>query len=73
LLNAIDAWLVDPKNLAKRAAKKLALDPLLQNARASQRVILNPYSHSTPVTLAKGEVQLAINAVRALSDEFRKK
>ena len=73
LLNAIDAWLVDPKNLAKRAAKKLALDPLLQNARASQRVILNPYSHSTPVTLAKGEVQSAINAVRALSDEFRKK
>jgi hypothetical protein len=72
LLNAIDAWLVEPKHAMKRAAKKAALDPLLLAARASQRVILNPYSHSTPVTLAKGEVQSAIDAVQNLSAEFRK-
>lgn len=72
LLNAIDAWLVEPKHAVKRAAKKAALDPLLLAARASQRVILNPYSHSTPVALAKGEVQSAIDAVQTLSAEFRK-
>ncbi|WP_353228920.1 AAA family ATPase [Novosphingobium sp.] len=72
LLNAVDAWLVEPKHAAKRAAKKVVLDPLLQAARASQRVILNPYSHSTPVTLAKGEVKSAIDAVQNLNAEFRK-
>ena len=68
LLNAIDAWLSD----AKRAAQKAALDPNLTAARACRSVILNPYSHSTPVTLVTAEIQTAIDAVTTLNAELKK-
>ena len=68
LLNAIDAWLSD----AKRAAQKAALDPHLTAARACRSVILNPYSHSTPVTLVTAEIQTAIDAVTTLNAELKK-
>jgi energy-coupling factor transporter ATP-binding protein EcfA2 len=68
LLNAIDNWLADPA----RAAKLAVLDPLLKNARTCRSVILNPYSHSTPVTLVAAEIQSAIDAVSALDVELKR-
>ena len=68
LLNAIDTWLSD----AKRAVQKAALDPHLTAARACRSVILNPYSHSTPVTLVTAEIQTAIDAVTTLNAELKK-
>ena len=64
LLNGIEAW-IDDKPLRK--AKRPAVDPLIAAAKACRSVILNAYSHSTPVTLCKAEIQVAINAVRALN------
>lgn len=67
LMNAIDSWLGDPK----RAVPKATLDPHLVAARASRTVILNPYSHSTPVTLVTAEIQSAIDAVETLDAKFK--
>ena len=67
LMNAIDSWLGDPK----RAVPKATLDPHLIAARASRTVILNPYSHSTPVTLVTAEIQSAIDAVETLDAKFK--
>jgi hypothetical protein len=69
LLNAIDAWLGSD---ARRAPQKAVLDPHLSNAKACRSVILNPYSHSTPVTLVAAEIQTAIDAVRTLNSELNK-
>jgi energy-coupling factor transporter ATP-binding protein EcfA2 len=68
LLNAIDAWLGG----ASRAPQKAALDPHLVAARSSRSVVLNPYSHSTPVTLVTSEIQTAIAAVETLEAELKK-
>lgn len=67
LMNAIYSWLGDPK----RVVPKAILDPLLIAARASRTVILNPYSHSTPVTLVTAEIQSAIDAVETLDAKFK--
>ncbi len=67
LMNAIDSWLGDPK----RAVPKATLDPHLVAAKASRTVILNPYSHSTPVTLVTAEIQSAIDAVETLDAKFK--
>lgn len=67
LMNAIDSWLAD----TKRALQKATLDPHLLAARASRTVILNPYSHSTPVTLVTAEIQSAIDAVETLDAKLK--
>jgi hypothetical protein len=67
LMNAIDSWLGDPR----RTLPKATLDPHLVAAKASRTVILNPYSHSTPVTLVTAEIQSAIDAVETLDAKFK--
>lgn len=63
LLAGLDAWLTHPS----RQAQKTVLDPLIADARASRSVILNAYSHSTPVTLCRAEIETAVGVVRSLS------
>jgi energy-coupling factor transporter ATP-binding protein EcfA2 len=58
LLNAFKHWLVDPP--------KVALAPVIASIEMYRHVVLNPFSHSTPVTLAANEVLGAINAVDTL-------
>lgn len=67
LLNAIEAWLGD----ASRVVMKAAVDPAIVSLRMWRKVVLNPFSHSTPVSLTAGEVIGAIDAVEALHQAFR--
>ena len=62
LLDSIKLWLGD----AKRAAAKATLAPHIRAVEAARRVVLNPFAHSTPVTLARNEIQIAFDAVEAL-------
>lgn len=67
LLDAIKAWLDQPA----RAAPKAALDPAIVAVEAARRVILNAFSHSTPVSLVRAEIEAAIDAVEGLHAELR--
>ncbi len=67
LLSAIEAWLKAPK----RATEKAALDPAIVQLKMWRKVVLNPFSHSTPVNLAQAEVLGAIDAVEALHNAFK--
>ncbi|WP_296710852.1 AAA family ATPase [Rhodoblastus sp.] len=67
LLNAIEIWLGEPS----RVAMKSAVDPAIASLRMWRKVVLNPFSHSTPVSLTAVEVIGAIDAVEALHQAFR--
>jgi energy-coupling factor transporter ATP-binding protein EcfA2 len=62
LLTAFEKWLADPS----RAAAKAALDPVIASIKMNRKVVLNPFSHSAPVTLAANEVLGAIAAIEKL-------
>ncbi|CAM8653594.1 AAA family ATPase [Sphingobium cupriresistens] len=68
LLGAIKAWLGD----AARAVQQTALQPAIVGVEAARRVILNAFSHSTPVSLVKAEIESAIDAVATLHAELLK-
>ena len=67
LLNATEAWLKEPG----RAAEKAAVDPAIAGVRMWRKVVLNPFSHSTPVNLTAAEVIGAIEAVDKLHGAFQ--
>lgn len=62
LLTGIEKWLNDQS----RAGEKARLSPHITAVKAARRVVLNQFSHSTPVTLVSAEVGGAIDAVEAL-------
>ena len=66
LLGAIESWLSD----TRRTAIKAAVDPAISRVRLARKVVLNQFSHSTPVSLADAEVRDAIDAVDALQKAF---
>ncbi|MBB3873287.1 AAA family ATPase [Brevundimonas mediterranea] len=66
LLQGLKTWLADPR----RAPQKVALDPRIATVEAARRVVLNAFAHSTPVTLVRGEIEAAIDAVEALHTEL---
>ncbi|MGV9008452.1 AAA family ATPase [Brevundimonas sp.] len=67
LLNALKAWLQEPA----RNAQAPNIQPLITDVETARRVVLNAFSHSTPVTLARAEIEAAINAVEALHAGLR--
>jgi energy-coupling factor transporter ATP-binding protein EcfA2 len=67
LLDSIKAWLGEPR----RAAGKAILSPHIRAVEAARRVVLNPFAHSTPVTLARAEITTAIDAVETLDAKFK--
>jgi recombinational DNA repair ATPase RecF len=67
LLDGMKRWLLDPG----RAAQNGALQPKIVDVEAARRVVLNAFSHSTPVTLARAEIENAIDIVEALHAELR--
>lgn len=67
LLNAIEAWLGE----TKRAAMKALVEPAIKSVRLARKVVLNQFSHSTPVSLVAAEVIGAIDAVDALHKAFK--
>jgi energy-coupling factor transporter ATP-binding protein EcfA2 len=62
-LNAFKGWLVGKP-------QKAAVDPKINAIEMAKRVTLNPYSHSTPVTLSAAEVKSAIDAVWNFNSEL---
>lgn len=66
LLTAIETWLGD----SGRAALKALVDPAITSLKLWRKVVLNPFSHSTPVSLTAGEVVGAIDAVERLHADF---
>jgi hypothetical protein len=67
LLTAVEKWLGDPA----RAVTKGLVDPAIADIKTWRKVVLNPFSHSTPVSLTSAEVIAAANAVEALHNAFR--
>lgn len=67
LLTAIETWLRAPA----RATEKAALDTAIAEVKMWRKVVLNPFSHSTPVNLTAAEVIGAIDAVEKLHQEFQ--
>lgn len=67
LLTAIEPWLSDPS----RSAMKMLVDPAIVSLKLWRKVVLNPFSHSTPVSLSAGEVVGAIDAVEKLHADFQ--
>lgn len=67
LLSGIESWLGDPS----RAATGAALDPSIKSIKMWRKVVLNPFSHSTPVSLTATEVKGAIDAVEKLHRDFK--
>lgn len=67
LLVGIKSWLGNPP----RAAEQTALQPAITNVEAARRVVLNAFSHSTPVTLARAEIEAAIDAVATLHTQLQ--
>lgn len=67
LLDAIKKWLLEPS----RAIHNTTLQPKIVDVEAARRVVLNAFSHSTPVTLVKAEIEAAIDAVERLHAELR--
>lgn len=67
LLSAIQTWLKQPSKAIHHA--KLA--PEIVKLRMWRKVVLNPFSHSTPINLSAGEVTGAIDAVEALHKAFQ--
>ncbi|WP_395445489.1 Eco57I restriction-modification methylase domain-containing protein [Caulobacter sp. UC70_42] len=67
LLNGLKAWLQAPA----RATEFANLQPRITDIETVRRVVLNAFSHSTPVTLARAEIVAAIDAVEALHAGLR--
>lgn len=67
LLTAIETWLGDPS----RTAVKGLVDPAIVSLKLWRKVVLNPFSHSTPVSLSASEVVGAIDAVEKLHADFQ--
>ncbi len=67
LLAAIESWLDD----VKRAQIKPNVEPAIRNVRLARKVVLNQFSHSTPVSLASNEIAGAIDAVETLHVAFK--
>lgn len=67
LLSAVEAWLNEPS----RIAIKTPLNPSIAGLKMWRKVVLNPFSHSTPVSLTDVEVKEAIDAVEKLHREFQ--
>ncbi|KAA9361446.1 AAA family ATPase [Ochrobactrum quorumnocens] len=67
LLTAIETWL----NEASRIAMKPLIDPAIVSLKLWRKVVLNPFSHSTPVSLNAAEVQGAIDAAEKLHADFQ--
>lgn len=67
LLVGVEQWLKDPR----RAVHKARLATPIRDVKAARKVVLNPFSHSTPVTLVRAEIQEAIDAVRAIQAAFQ--
>ena len=67
LLSAIETWLDD----APRAAIKALVDPAITNLKMWRKVVLNPFSRSTPVNPTAVEVIGEIDAVATLHLAFR--
>lgn len=67
LLRGLKDWLRVPQ----RAAQFANLQPRITDIETVRRVVLNAFSHSTPVTLARAEIVAAIDAVEALHTELR--
>ena len=67
LLDGMKKWLLEPA----RAAQNSILQPKIVDVEAARRVVLNAFSHSTPVTLARAEIENAIDAVEMLHAELR--
>ena len=66
LLQGIEKWLDDPN----RATEKPLVLPAITHVKLWRKVVLNPFSHSTPVTLVENEVKGAVDAVEALQAAF---
>lgn len=67
LLSAIESWL----NHSSRVNEKTAVAPAIGQIKMWRNVVLNPFSHSTPVNLTAAEVIGAINAVESLHSSFK--
>lgn len=67
LLDAVKLWLQAPA----RTGQQASLQPKIATVEAARRVVLNAFSHSTPVTLVKAEIESAIVAVEELHGELR--
>lgn len=67
LLDGMKKWLLEPARVAQNGI----LLPKIVDVEAARRVVLNAFSHSTPVTLARAEIENAIDAVEALHAELR--
>jgi hypothetical protein len=67
LLIAFEKWLSEPA----RIAIKPLLDPAISSIKMYRKVVLNPFSHSTPVQLAANEVLGAIDAVDKLDQDIK--
>ncbi len=67
LLKAIEAWLGNPGHVGIKAA----VDPAIVALKLWRKVVLNPFSHSTPVSLTAAEVIGAIHAVAKLQADFQ--
>jgi hypothetical protein len=66
LLGALKKWL-DKKG---SAVQKAALQPRITDVEAARRVVLNAFALSTPVTLVRAEIEVAIGAVEVLHAEL---
>lgn len=67
LLLAIESWLSD----TKQAAIKPNVEQAIKDVRLARKVVLNQFSHSTPVSLTAGEVVAAIDSVEKLHKDFQ--
>ncbi len=67
LLSAFERWISEPA----RMGVKPNLDPAVSSIKMYRKVVLNPFSHSTPVTLAANEVLGAIDSVEALRNAIQ--
>jgi hypothetical protein len=59
------------KALKAGAQIKPDVEPAIKDVKQARKVVLNQFSHSTPVNLADIEVKSAIDAVEALQKAFR--
>jgi energy-coupling factor transporter ATP-binding protein EcfA2 len=67
LLSAIAKWLGDPK----QNQINVHVEQAITAVRLARKVVLNQFSHSTPINLAGAEVKSAIDAVEALQKAFK--
>jgi isochorismate synthase EntC len=67
LLSAIENWLNAPKG----TQFKQHVEQAIKDVKQARKVVLNQFSHSTPVNLADIEVKSAIDAVEKLHADFQ--